>query len=110
PRDAKNTVKRIWKYLGKENVGLITAIVLVLLTALLGLLGPYYIGVIIDDYIIPHDVAGSIRMILLLAGIYLLSTVLTWLQTFIMINIAQKTINQLRSDLFVKLQTLSLRF
>lgn len=110
PKDAKNTIKRIWRYLGKESVGLVAAIVLVLLTALLGLLGPYYIGVIIDDYIIPHDVSGSIRMILLLAGIYLVSTVLTWLQTYIMINIAQKTINQLRFDLFVKLQTLSLRF
>lgn len=110
PKDAKNTTKRIWKYLGKESAGLVAAIVLVLLTALLGLLGPYYIGVIIDDYIIPHDVSGSIRMILLLAGIYLVSTVLTWLQTYIMINIAQKTINQLRFDLFVKLQTLSLRF
>ncbi len=110
PKDASNTVKRIWGYLGRQSIGLIIAIVLVLLTSLLGLLGPYYIGVIIDNYIIPHDVAGSVRMILLLAGIYLLTTVLTWLQTFIMINIAQKTINQLRFDLFVKLQTLSLRF
>jgi ATP-binding cassette, subfamily B, multidrug efflux pump len=110
PKDAINTIKRIWKYLGSQGIGLMTSIVLVLLTSLLGLLGPYYIGVIIDEYIIPHDVNGSIQMILLLAGIYLLTTALTWLQTYIMINIAQKTINQLRFDLFVKLQSLSLRF
>jgi ATP-binding cassette subfamily B protein len=110
PKDAKNTVKRIWRYLGSQNIGLIAAIVLVLLTSLLGLLGPYFIGVIIDKYIIPHDVDGAIRMILILAGIYLLTTALTWLQTYIMINVAQNTINQLRFDLFVKLQTLSLRF
>jgi ATP-binding cassette subfamily B protein len=110
PKDAKNTVKRICKYLGKQSFHLITAIILVLCTSLLGLLGPYYIGVIIDKYIIPQDVLGAVRMILFLAGIYLITTILSWLQTFIMINIAQKTINQMRNDLFVKLQSLSLRF
>src|SRR4051812_38043651 len=85
PKNAKSTIERIWKYLGNQNIGLLTAIVLVLLTSLLGLLGPYFIGVIIDKYIIPHDLDGAVRMILLLAGIYLLTTALTWVQTYIMI-------------------------
>jgi ATP-binding cassette subfamily B multidrug efflux pump len=110
PKDAKDTVRRIWQYLGSQSTGLIAAVVLVILTSLLGLFGPYLIGVIIDDYIMPKDVAGALRMILLLAGIYVGTTTLTWLQTFIMVNVSQKTINKLRYDLFVKLQTLSLRF
>jgi ATP-binding cassette subfamily B protein len=110
PKNAKDTIKRIWMYLGHQSFGLVAAVILVLLTSLLGLLGPYYIGVIIDSYIIPHDIDGALRMIMLLAGIYLLTIALSWLQTFIMINIAQKTINQLRYDIFIKLQTLSLRF
>ncbi len=110
PKNAKNTVSRIWRYLGNQSAGLITAITLVVFTSLLGLLGPYYIGVIIDDYIVPQDVVGSLRMILLLAGIYIGTTALTWLQTYIMVNVSQKTINKLRHDLFMKLQTLSIRF
>ena len=68
------------------------------------------IGIILDNYIIQSDVSGAIRMAILLGGIYTALSFLTWLQTFVMIRVSQKTIHQLRGELFKKIQLLPLSF
>ena len=67
-------------------------------------------GVIIDEYIVPKDLSGTARMRMLLIAIYGITVLLTWLQTFVMINVALKTIQKILQDIFEKIQTLSLRF
>ncbi|MBY0599312.1 ABC transporter ATP-binding protein [Bacillus bingmayongensis] len=110
PKNTKGTVMRIWNYMGYQKAALMFVIVLVFVTTLLGLLGPYYMGVIIDEYIVPRDLNGTARMCILLIGIYGVTVLLTWLQTFLMVNVALKTIQKIRQDIFEKIQTLSLRF
>lgn len=109
-KNQKQTIGRIWHYMQRQRLGMIAAIVFVLFSTILSLLGPYYIGVIIDDYIIPKDVSGSIRMAVILAVIYVFASIFTWLQQYTMINVSLRTIRTIRSDLFSKLQQLSLRF
>ncbi|MBE5106379.1 ABC transporter ATP-binding protein [Bacillus thuringiensis] len=109
-KNTKGTVMRIWDYLGFQKTALMFVVFLVLVTTLLGLLGPYYMGVIIDQYIVPKDLSGTARMCMLLIVIYGITVLLTWLQTFVMINVALKTIQKIRQDIFEKIQTLSLRF
>ncbi|MBD5796349.1 multidrug ABC transporter ATP-binding protein [Bacillus pseudomycoides] len=110
PKDTKGTVMRIWNYMGYQKAALMFVTVLVFVTTLLGLLGSYYMGVIIDEYIIPRDLNGTARMCMLLIGIYGVTVLLTWLQTYLMVNVALKTIQKIRQDIFEKIQTLSLRF
>lgn len=105
-----NTVLRIWGYLGYQKASLIFVIILVLLTTLLSLLSPYYMGIIVDKYIIPKDLNGTVQMCWLLIAIFGITTFLTWLQTYIMVNIALKTIRKIRQDIFRKIHQLSLRF
>lgn len=109
-KDRKGTLKRIWMYMKKEKLSLLFAIVLVILTTLLGLVGPYMIGIIIDEYIIPKNISGTIKMVMILAVVYIVFSILTWFQSYLMINISLKTIRKLRQDLFNQLQSLSLRF
>ena len=109
-RDRKGTIKRIWFYMEKEKVALVASIICVILATLLGLLGPYLIGIIIDEYIIPKDITGTFKHLFLLAAVYILTAVFTWLQMFMMIRVSLQTIRKLRQDLFDKFQTLSLRF
>ncbi|MEF7558513.1 ABC transporter ATP-binding protein [Bacillus thuringiensis] len=109
-KNTKDTVMRVWNYMGYQKAALTFVIFLVLVTTLLGLLGPYLMGVIIDQYIVPKDVSGTARMCLLLITIYGVTVLLTWLQTFVMVNVALKTIQKIRQDIFKKIQTLSLRF
>ncbi|MCU5342324.1 ABC transporter ATP-binding protein/permease [Bacillus cereus] len=108
--NTKGTVMRVWNYMGYQKAALTFVIFLVFITTLLGLLGPYLMGVIIDQYIVPKDLNGTARICMLLIAIYGITVFLTWLQTFVMVNVALKTIQKIRQDIFEKIQTLSLRF
>ena len=94
---------------GLPKAALMFVIFLVVVTTLLGLLGPYFMGVIIDQYIVPKDLSGTARMCMLLIAIYGVTVLLTWLQTFVMINVALKQFKN-TTRYFEKIQTLSLRF
>lgn len=109
-KDPVGTIKRIWRYMERQKVALIASIIFVIITTLLGLLAPYMIGVIVDDYIMPKDISGTLRLLAILAFVYLTTTVFTWLQNFMMVRISLETIRKMRQDLFDKFQTLSLRF
>ena len=89
---------------------LILVFLLVLVTSLLMLTGPYLIGKAIDDYIIPKDFKGLFFLILVMVGLYALVSLFTWLQNYLMIGVAQKTVLEMRKDLFNKLQTLPIKF
>lgn len=110
PKNQQQTLKRIWTYLRQQRLGMIFAVAFVIISSLLSLLGPLLIGIIIDDYIMKRNVSGAISMSLVLAAVFIVSSLLTWLQTFVMIRVAQKTIRTLRQQLFDKLQSLPLSF
>lgn len=109
-KDKKGTIKRIWRYMEKQKLALIASIIFVVISTLLNVLVPYLMGVIIDHYIIPKDMAGTLRLLVWLAVIYTTAAIFTWLQTFLMVRVSLKTIRLVRQDLFDKFQTLSLRF
>lgn len=110
PKKQRETIERIWFYVKNQKLGILSAVFFVIFSTILGLLGPLLIGIIVDDYILQKDIDGTVRMVLLLAAIYIAAAVLTWLQTFVMIRVSQKTIRNLRQDLFEKLQSLALSF
>ncbi len=109
-KDPRGTIRRLWGYLSAQRLLLIIAVVLIIATTALQLTGPYLLGVAIDTYILPGDMPGLLRIILLMAGIYALAAVLQWLQATIMARVAQRTVHSLRRDIFAKLQRLPLRF
>jgi ATP-binding cassette, subfamily B, multidrug efflux pump len=109
-KDWKGTIRRIWLYMEKQKAALIASILFVVVSTLLSLLGPYMIGVIIDEYIIPKDIAGTLRFLVFLTAVYSVTALFTWLQSFMMVRVSIQTIRNLRQDLFNKFQTLSLRF
>lgn len=110
---AKNigaTLRRLWAYLRRQKIGLAVVLLLVALTTALSIAGPYLMGRAIDQYIIPGDLPGLARIVLLMAAIYAAAAFSTWLQIYIMAAVAQRTVRDIRRDLFAKLQTLSLRY
>lgn len=110
PQDAKNTLARLWTYLKPRQATLLAVFVLVALGAAFGLAGPFLIGKAIDNYIVPGDFPGLFRIALLMAVVYGLGALATWLQHYVMIGLAQETIRDLRRDLFEKVQTLPVSF
>jgi len=109
-KNQKATLTRVWHYVKQQKIGLYFSIFFVIASTILSLAGPYLIGHIIDDYIMKKDIDGTIRLGIVLAVIFTVASILTWLQTYVMIHVAMKTIRSLRLELFQKLQTLTLRF
>ncbi len=109
-KDWRGTIKRIFSYMKRQKGWLIAAICFVIASTSLHLVAPYLIGQIIDRYIIPKDITGTVKSSLLLAGIYVLIAMFTWLQMFAVVRVALRTIRTIRQELFAKLQTLSIRF
>jgi len=101
---------RLWSYLRRQRGFLILAFILVIIASGLDLLGPYLLGKAIDDYILQNDLPGLARTIFLMIAIYLLGAAITWLQVYIMAATAQRTVRDIRNDLFARFQTLSLRY
>ena len=109
-KDRRGTIRRLWGYLRRQKLALISTGLIVAINTVLTLLGPYLMGRAIDQYILPGDLPGLLRISGVMLGVYAASSLLTWLQTYIMAGAAQRTVRDLRNDLFANLQTLSLRF
>src|SRR5699024_12045113 len=93
-------VKRIWSYLAKEKGRLTLVILLVLISSALSLLGPYMIGMAIDDYIVTKQTDGLGLLLILLIFIFLAHSLAIFFQNFLLGVIAHHTIYKLRADLF----------
>ncbi len=109
-KNIRGTVLRLWSYLKKQGWGLGIIVILVSISSGLGLLGPYLMGKAIDDFILKNDIPGLGRLLLLMLGVYVVGASINWLEAYLMSTVAQRTVRDLRNDLFAKLQTLSLRF
>lgn len=110
PKDVKGAFRRLWGYLARCRTELIAVSIFVAVSTGLGLLGPFLLGKAVDTHILKGDTAGLASTAALMVGIYAAAALTSWLQTYIMAGTAQRVANNLRCDLFAKLQTLPVRF
>ncbi|MCS0791462.1 ABC transporter ATP-binding protein/permease [Cytobacillus firmus] len=104
------TLKRIWTYLA-YNKGLLSLVLLmVVISSAMGLLGPYLVGMAIDEYIVTKNSNGFIALLIWLGVIYVLNSLALWFQNYWMIGIAQETVFTMRTKLFKHLHKLPIPF
>ncbi|MEK3973631.1 ABC transporter ATP-binding protein [Psychrobacillus sp. FSL K6-1267] len=108
--DWKGVLSRIWKLVDEQRFLLIVVLMLVVVSSALSLLGPYLIGVIIDEYISVNVFEGLASLIGILIIVYVFLSISMYLQSYWMIGISQQTIYRLRTVLFNKLQKLPVSF
>ncbi len=109
-KDPRQAALRLLPYLRPYTKTLILVSVFVLIYTLLGLIGPYLIGVAIDDYILVKDLPGTIRIALIMLAVYLAGAGLQIASGWVMARVSQQALKKMRTDLFAHLQSLSLRF
>lgn len=110
PKDIKRAITWLLSYLLPFRKTIFIVILLVILYTLASLAGPYLLGVAIDTYISEKDVAGLFRIVLIIAGAYLLHVGLQAAAGWLMARVSQKALMNLRADLFAHIQQFSLRF
>ncbi|QDX92270.1 ABC transporter ATP-binding protein [Brevibacillus laterosporus] len=113
PKNSMEALKRLWRYLQEQRWSLFFVFFLVLASSGFALMGPLLIGKAIDSMGIT---TGQVQFPLLakivvgLIAVYILGALASWLQTYLMASVSQKTVKNMRKDIFDKVQTLPLRF
>jgi ATP-binding cassette subfamily B protein len=77
---------------------------------LLGLVGPYLMGVALDRFIATRDTAGLARTASLMLVAFLANNLFQGGSSWLMAGISQRALKKLRRDLFQHLQTLPMDF
>lgn len=109
-RDTKGTLLNIWKLIDEKRIQLIVVILMIICSSILSLVGPFLIGHIIDTKIIPKELNGLPQYILLLAIVYIMLSVTSYIGSFMMVSNAQRTVYLLRNQLFEHFQTLPVAY
>jgi ATP-binding cassette subfamily B multidrug efflux pump len=110
PKDTKKTIMRLMAYLGKKKTELILVFVMLIVSTAGFLAGSYLLKPLINNFITPGDFKGLAQALIGMAVMYLVSITASYGQSRLMLQVAQKTVNVLRRDLFVKLQNLPLKY
>jgi ATP-binding cassette subfamily B protein len=109
-KDRRGTLRRLWGYLRHQGWTLTGVLLLVLITTGLDLLTPYLLGLALDEFILKGNLPGLARLGAWMIGIFLVAAGLTWVQAYLMAAVAQRTVRDLRNDLFAQFQRLPLRY
>jgi ATP-binding cassette, subfamily B, multidrug efflux pump len=110
PKDARKTAIRLLTYLRPRRLMLIVVTFLMLLSSASMLAGTYFLKPLINDYILPGNFAGLAQGLVILAVVYLIGMIAFYGQSRLMINVAQRTSNTLRRELFTKMQSLPVSY
>ena len=102
----REVVVRMLQYLKPHRWKMVLALLLTLIESGLTLLTPYLMKVAIDQYIVPGDFPGLIRIVIYISvtfvGLYFVSGA----QRYVVSWVGQRMLAKLRSDLFRHLQRL----
>ncbi|WP_232779570.1 ABC transporter ATP-binding protein [Macrococcoides caseolyticum] len=106
----KYAIGRIWSLMEGDRLKLTVVIVSVIISSLLGLVGPYMIGQMIDNKILKKNFEGIENDLLILLFIFIGLSLFSYVAAIIMVTIAQETVYKLRMLLFSRLQKLPIPF
>ena len=109
-KDPRGALNRLAGYLKDYRGTIILAIIFTIVSTLLNLVAPYLIGVAIDQYIIPRNWGGLINIAAIIVGVYLFAAFVDMAVGWIMADVSQKILKNLRGNLFEHMQALSLGY
>jgi ABC-type multidrug transport system fused ATPase/permease subunit len=127
PAEAGRTLRRLMVYFHPFRRLLLAALLLILTSTAMQVIAPYLVNVAIDQFIaptgeprpvwlesvLPQDIsrtAGLTLTMLLLLGSYLINWATTAGQFYLMTLVGQRVLLRMRTQIFERIQTLSLSF
>lgn len=122
-KDFKGSLVRLGGYLKPYRIGLVVVLFTAITSVIFAIISPKIMAKITDELMrpvldrvsgvvnpLPIDFSYIFKIILILIGLYVLSSAFNYLQQFIMAGISQKVVYDLRRDIDEKLARLPLKF
>ena len=110
PKDMKGTFRKLMRYVGRYKGSLVLVAICLVVSSGGSVATSYLLKPLLNNYIIPGDFPGLFRMLLLMGGLFALSSVCSYAYARIMVHVAQHTVAALRQDLFDHLQELPVSY
>lgn len=116
PKNAKGTFRRILKYFKPYRGQLVLVLIGLLASVAANIAGTYMLRPIINEYIIPWigsenpDFTGLIGQLAVMAAVYTIGILGTFMYNRLMINVSTGTLLKLRLEMFTKMQTLPISY
>lgn len=110
------TLKRLLSYIGRYKALLTVVVICILVSAVASVASSVFIQILIDDYIAPLLLMGEpvytglLKALCIMAVVYLIGVVSSWLYSYLMVTVAQGTLKTIRDEMFAKMQTLPVRY
>lgn len=116
PKDFKGTLRRLLSYLRPYRMQLLVVLIAAVLSTLFSIVAPRIMGMATDELF--NSVTGGtaidfryiIDLLMILAGLYLFSSLFAYFQQYFMSGVAQNTVYEMRKDVKSKLSRLPLRY
>ncbi len=115
PRNTKQTLFRLLKYIGKNRNILFALVCIMIAVTAIDILGPFFQQKAIDTIYIENDTLkvdfSQMKIYLIvIAVIFMLSAFMTYFQGILASKLSQRTVYILRHDLFEKISRLPIKY
>ena len=116
PKNAKGTFRRILTYFRPYRLQLVLVLIGLLASVAANIAGTYMLVPIINEYIVPWignanpDFTGLIGQLTVMAAVYTIGILGTFMYNRLMINVSTGTLLKLRLEMFTKMQTLPISY
>ena len=118
PKNALKTIIKLLKYLSGQRTLLICALICAAVHTAASLTSSYMLRPIMNKFLyydatetdLTARLTGLSGGIILMAAVYITSVISMWGQQRLMLSVSQKSLKQMRSDLYNKLQTLPVKY
>ena len=115
-KNPKQTISRLLSYMAKYKVTMIIVIVCIIFSAIAQAVSSASLGTLVDGYITPMlaqsdpDYSPLVKFLCMMACIYLVGMVSSFLYNFLMVKVGQGTQKTIRDEMFTHMQTLPIRY
>ena len=110
PKDMKGTFRKLMAYVGRYKASLVLVAVCLIVSSAASVASSYMLKPLLNNYILPGDFPGLLKMLVVLAALFALSAGCSYAYARIMVHVAQRTVAAIRQDLFDRLQQLPVSY
>ena len=110
PKDMKGTFKKLMRYVGRYKGALVLVAICLVASSAGSVATSYMLKPLLNNYILPGDFPGLLKMLVLMGGLFALSALCSFAYARIMVHVAQRTVAAIRQDLFDRLQQLPVSY